>query len=70
MKLLGRWSLASLMTFVIGASYYFLISVLSVGLIITLWVARRSGQNVSLNLEVPVRFELDPATPSPCYGSP
>jgi hypothetical protein len=62
MKLLGRWSLASLMTFVISASYYFLISVLSVGLIITSWVARRSGQNVSLNLEVPVRFELDRAT--------
>jgi hypothetical protein len=42
--------------------YYFLIVVLSVGLIIAIWVARRSGHDVSMNLGVPVRFELDPAT--------
>ena len=60
MKLVGRWSLASFMTLVVGASYYFLyflLALLSVVLITAFWVARRSGHNMSMNVEVPVRFE-------------
>jgi len=62
MRLLGRWSLASFMAGVINAFYYFLLVFLSAaGVAIALWIALTPGHNVSMNFQMPVQFELNPA---------
>jgi len=62
MKLLGRWSLASFMKLVIDVFYYFLLVVLSVVFAIALGLALKPGYSGSIQVEVPVRFQLDPAS--------
>jgi serine phosphatase RsbU (regulator of sigma subunit) len=62
MKLLGRWSLASFMKLVIDVPYYFLLVLLPVLFAIALWLALTPGYSGSVTFDIPVRFQLDPAT--------
>jgi len=63
MRLLGRWSLASFMRVVVNAFYYSLIVLVStLVIVIAFWIALTPAHNVSMNFEMPVQFELDPAT--------
>jgi serine phosphatase RsbU (regulator of sigma subunit) len=62
MRLLGRWSLASFIKLVIDVPYYFLLVVLPVIFAIALWLALTPGHSGTVQIEVPVRFQLDPAT--------
>lgn len=62
MKLLGRWSLASFMKLVIDVPYYFLLVVLPLMLGVVLWISVTPGYSGSVQLEIPVRFQLDPAS--------
>jgi serine phosphatase RsbU (regulator of sigma subunit) len=62
MKLLGRWSLASFMKLVIDVPYYFLLVILPVVFVIALWLALTPGHSGSVQIEIPVRFQLDPAS--------
>jgi serine phosphatase RsbU (regulator of sigma subunit) len=61
MKLLGRWSLASVMKAVVGVPYYLLLVFLPVLLALGLWVGLKPGRKATVDLEVPVRVELDAA---------
>jgi len=61
MKLLGRWSLASFMKIVIDVPYYFLLVILPVVFVIALWMVL-TGHSGSVQFEMPVRFQLDPAS--------
>jgi len=62
MKLLGRWSLASFIKLVIDVPYYFLLVVLPVIFAIALWLALTPGHSGSVQIGIPVRFQLDPTT--------
>jgi serine phosphatase RsbU (regulator of sigma subunit) len=62
MKLLGRWSLASFMKLVIDVSYYLLLVIGPVLVAIVLWLLLTPGHNGSTQFEMPVRFQLDPAS--------
>jgi len=62
MKLLGRWSLASFIKLVIDVPYYFLLVVLPVVFVIALWLTLTPGYSGSVQFEIPVRFQLDPAS--------
>jgi serine phosphatase RsbU (regulator of sigma subunit) len=63
MKLLGRWSLASFMKLVIDVPYYFLLyGVLPALFAIAVWLALTPGYSGSVNFDIPVRFQLDPAS--------
>ncbi len=62
MKLLGRWSLASFMKLVIDVSYYFLLVIVPVLVAIVLWLLLTPGHNGSTLFDMPVRFQLDPAS--------
>jgi serine phosphatase RsbU (regulator of sigma subunit) len=59
MRLLGRWSLASWMTVAIDVAYYSLLIVVAIVFAIALWVAWARVQNLSLQYNVPVEFQLD-----------
>ena len=61
MKLLGRWSLASLMKLVIDVPYYFLLVVLPVVFAGALWMVL-TGRSGSVLFGMPVQFQLDPAS--------
>jgi serine phosphatase RsbU (regulator of sigma subunit) len=61
MKLLGRWSLASFMKLVIDVPYYFLLVVLPVAFAGALWMVL-TGHSGSVQFEMPVQFQLDPAS--------
>ncbi len=61
MKLLGRWSLASFMKFVIDVPYYFLLVVLPVVFVVALWMVL-TNHSGSVLFSMPVRFQLDPAS--------
>jgi hypothetical protein len=62
MKVLGRWSLASFIKLVIDVPYYFLLAVLPVVFAIALWLALTPGHSGSVQIEIPVRLHLDPAS--------
>jgi serine phosphatase RsbU (regulator of sigma subunit) len=62
MKLLGRWSLASFIKLVIDVPYYFLLVILPVVFAIALWLALTPGHSGSVQIEIPVRLQLDPAS--------
>jgi serine phosphatase RsbU (regulator of sigma subunit) len=64
MKLLGRWSLASFMKVVIDVPYYLLLVLVPVVVVFVLWAALAPGRSepLRLDLEIPVRFQLDPAS--------
>jgi hypothetical protein len=62
MKLLGRWSLASFIKLVIDVPYYFLLVVLPVVFVAALWLALTPAHSGSVQIEIPVRFQLDPAS--------
>jgi hypothetical protein len=62
MKLLGRWSLASFIKLVIDVPYYFLLVVLPIVFAIALWLALTPGHGGSVQIEIPVRLQLDPAS--------
>jgi hypothetical protein len=66
MKVLGRWSLASLMKLVIDVPYYGFLAAIPLVCVLALWIALtpagpgQPGRRV--DLEIPVRFQLDPAS--------
>ena len=62
MKLLGRWSLASFIKLVIDVPYYFLLVVLPIVFAIALWLALTPGHGGSVQIEIPVRLQLDAAS--------
>jgi hypothetical protein len=62
MRLLGRWSLASFMKLAIDVPYYLLLVVLPVIFVIALWLMLTPGHSGWLNFDIPVRFQLDPAS--------
>lgn len=61
MRLLGRWSLASFMGFLVNFFYYSVLVLLVVVFLIVLWIALH-GYSGSVQFNVPVRFQLDPQT--------
>jgi serine phosphatase RsbU (regulator of sigma subunit) len=61
MKVVGRWSLASFMKIVIDVPYYFLLVVLPIVFALALGMVL-TGHSGSVQLETPVRFELDPGS--------
>jgi serine phosphatase RsbU (regulator of sigma subunit) len=62
MRLLGRWSLASFMKLAIDVPYFLLLAVLPVIFVIALWLTLTPGHAGWLNFDIPVRFQLDPAS--------
>jgi hypothetical protein len=62
MKLLGRWSLASFIKLVIDVPYCFLLVVLPMVFAIALWLALTPSHGGSVQIEIPVRLQLDPAS--------
>ena len=65
MKVLGRWSLASLMKAVIDVPYFGLLVIAPLVCALALWMALtpgRPGRRASVDLRIPVRFQLDPAS--------
>jgi serine phosphatase RsbU (regulator of sigma subunit) len=62
MRLLGRWSLASFLKLLIDVPYYLLLVIFPAVFVITLWLALTPGQVGSVQTEIPVRLQLDPAS--------
>lgn len=65
MKVLGRWSLASLLKVVIEVPYYALLVMVPLFCAFALWIgiaSGRPGRQLSVTLQVPVRFQLDSAS--------
>ncbi len=62
MKVLGHWSLASLVKALIDVAYYGLFLVLGLLCAVALWLAVTPERRGAVSLEIPVRFELDPAS--------
>ncbi len=61
MKLLGRWSLASFLKLMVDVPYYFLLVLLPLVFAGALWMLL-TGHSGSIQFDIPVRFQLDPAT--------
>jgi len=64
MNLLGRWSLASFMKVVIDVAYFGLLVIIALICAVSLWLAltpARRGLRDSLDLKLPVRYQLDPS---------
>ena len=64
MKVLGRWSLASVMKILIDVPYFALLVILPLVGALTLWAvlsARAGGRTDKFQISIPVRFELDEA---------
>lgn len=63
MRLLGRWSLASFMGFLVNFFYYSVLVLLVVFFLIVVWIALYGySGSAQFNFNVPVRFQLDPQT--------
>jgi hypothetical protein len=61
MKLLGRWSLASLMKLLVDVPYFFLLVLVPLLAVSALWVGVRHGLGDVVHVEAPVQFEIAPA---------
>jgi hypothetical protein len=64
MKVLGRWSLASVLKVVVDVPYFALLVILPLVGILTLWAvlsARTGGHSDKFQIQIPVRFELEEA---------
>jgi phosphoserine phosphatase RsbU/P len=59
MKILGRWSLASLMKLTVDVPYYLLLVILPV-MLVAIGVGLTRGAKEKVELEVPVHFDLAP----------
>ena len=63
MRVMGRLSLASFLKLVVDVPYYVLLVVVPAFCGVVVWLALTSGpgRELSLSLQLPVRFQLDPA---------
>ncbi len=60
-KVLGRWSVASLLKLAVDVPYYGLMVVLPVICAVGIWVSLAPAQRGKVDISLPVRFALDPA---------